>query len=71
MGKIQSPQSMLSASPARPQVFYGFYRREGRCDGILIEQDRGVDVLVFVFLLLVLVEKSIVKLRASKAAILG
>ena len=30
----------------RPQVFYGFYRGEGRSDGTLMELDRDVDVLV-------------------------
>ena len=31
------------------RIFYGFYRREGRSDGILIEWDRDVDVLVTLF----------------------
>ena len=30
----------------RPQVFYGFHRRERRCDRTLIEWDRDVDVLL-------------------------
>ena len=32
----------------RPQVFYGFYRAEGRSDGTLIKWDMDVDVLVLV-----------------------
>ena len=32
----------------RPQILYGFYRREGRSDGTLIEWGRNV-VLVTVF----------------------
>ena len=30
----------------RPQVFYGFYRREGRSDGTLLELDRDVLVVL-------------------------
>ena len=43
------PSVNVSVSHARPQTFYGFYRREGRSDGILIEWDRDVIVLVTVF----------------------
>ena len=34
---------------ANLRFLYGFYRREGRNDRILIEWDRDVDVLVTVF----------------------
>ena len=32
--------------PYRPQVFYGFHRKEGKTDGTLIEWERNADVLV-------------------------
>ena len=50
--------------------FNGFYRMEGSSDGIL-KWDRDVDVLVTVFPPLILVEKSVVKLQALEATILG
>ena len=53
----------------RPQVLYGFYRGEGRSDGTLIEWERHVDVLVAISSSLILVEKSVFKLRPSEAAI--
>ena len=49
----------------------GFYRGEGRSDGTLIEWDRDIDVLVTVSSPLILVEKNVVKLQSSEAAILG
>ena len=55
----------------RPQVFYGFYRGEGRSDGILIEKERDVDVLVAISSSFILLEKSVVKLRPLEAAIQG
>ena len=55
----------------RFQVFYGFYRGEGRSDGTLIEWDRDVDVLVTISSPLILVEKSVVKLSPSEAVIQG
>ena len=33
----------------KPQIFYGFYRGEGRSDKTLIEWDKDIDVLVAVF----------------------
>ena len=30
----------------RSQVFYGFYRGEGRSDGTLVEYDKDVDVVL-------------------------
>ena len=55
----------------RPEVFYGFYRREGQNDRTLIEWERDVDVLVAISSPLILAEKSVVKLRPSEAAIQG
>ena len=55
----------------RHQVFYGFYRGEGRSDGTLIESERVVDVLVAISSPLILVEKSVVKLQLLEAAIQG
>ena len=55
----------------RPQVYYGFYRGEGRIDKTLIEWNRDVDVFVAISFPLILVEKSVVKLRPSEAAIQG
>ena len=46
----------------RLQVFYGFYRREGKSDRNLIEWERYVDVLVTISSPLILVEKSVVKI---------
>ena len=54
----------------RPQVFYVFYRGEGRNDGIPIEWGKNVDVPVLVFPPPhFLVGKSVVKLQSSEAAI--
>ena len=55
----------------RPQVFYGFYRGEGRIDGTLIESERDVDVLVAISSPLIVVEKNVVKLQPLEAAIQG
>ena len=44
------------------QAFYGFYRREVKSDGTLIEWERDADVLVAISSPLILVEKSVVKL---------
>ena len=53
----------------RPQVFSGFYRGEEKNDSPLIEWDRDVDVLVAISSPLILVEKSVVKLQLSEAAV--
>ena len=53
----------------RPQGFYDFYRGEGRTDGTLTEWERDVDILVAISSPLILVEKNVVKLRHSEAAI--
>ena len=55
----------------QPQVYYGFYREKGRSEGTLIEWGIDVDVLVAVLPPppLIWVEKSVVKLRPSEAAI--
>ena len=53
------------------QVFYGFNRVEGMSDRTLIEWERDVDVLVAISSTLTLIEKSVVKLRPSEAAIQG
>ena len=50
----------------QPQVFSGFYRGEDRT---LIEWDKDVDVLVAIPPPLILVEKSVVKLQPSEAAV--
>ena len=55
----------------RPQVFHGFYRGEERSDWVLIKWERDVDALVAISSPLILVEKSVVELRASEAAIQG
>ena len=55
----------------RPQVFFGFYRWEKRSDGILIKWERDADDLGAISSPLVLVEKSVAKLRPSEAAIQG
>ena len=52
----------------RPQVFYGLYRGYQRSEGTLIEQSRDDDVLAVISFLLILVEKSVVKLWPSQAA---
>ena len=52
-----------------PRFFMFFYRREVRSDRTLIEWKRDVDVLVPISFPLILVEKSVVKLRPSEAAI--
>ena len=44
---------------------------EGRSDGTLIEWERDVDVLVGILSPIILVEKSVVKLRPSEAAVQG
>ena len=61
---------MLEFSYQR-QVFYGFYRGKVRSDRTLIEWERDVDVLVAISSPLILVEKSVVKLQPSEAAIQG
>ena len=43
------PSVNVNVSHAQPQLYYGFYRMEGRSDGMLIELDRDVVVLVTVF----------------------
>ena len=55
----------------RPQVYYDFCRGEGRIGEALIEWKRDVDVFVAISFPLILVEKSVVKLRPSEAAIQG
>ena len=55
----------------RPQVFYGFYRGEGMSDGTLREWEWDVNVLVAISFPPILVEKSVVKLWPSEAAIQG
>ena len=55
----------------RPQVFYGFYRGEGRSDGTRTEWEKDADVLVAFSSILILVKKCVVKLRPSEAAIQG
>ena len=52
----------------RPQVFYGFYRGEGKSDGTLIEWQRNIDVLVAISSPLILVEKSVVKLLTFESS---
>ena len=52
-----------------PRFFMFFYRREVRSDRTLIEWKRDIDVLVPISFPLILVEKSVVKLRPSEAAI--
>ena len=61
---IQSPQSMSVSCMLDLMFFMFFYKREGM-------SNRDVDVLLTVFPPLVLVEKSVVKLLVSEAAILG
>ena len=52
------------------RLYYTLNRRgEGRSDGTLMEWKRDVDVFVAISSPLILVEKSIVKLRPSEAAI--
>ena len=51
-----------------PQVFLGFYRREGRSEGTPIEWERDVDVFVAISPP-ILVENSVVTLRPSEVAI--
>ena len=53
----------------RTQVFSGFCRGEEKNDRPLIEWDRDVDVLVAISSPLILVEKSVVKLQLSEAAV--
>ena len=52
----------------RSQVFCGFYRGRGRSDGTLIKWE-DVDVLVAISYPLILVEKSVLKLRSPETAI--
>ena len=54
----------------RPQIFYSFYRREGRSGGTLIEWGSYVDVLVPVLPPPHFRRENVVKLRSSEAAIL-
>ena len=51
--------------------FYVFYRSEWRSGGILIEWERDVDILHPPPSPHFIVDKSVVKLRALEAAILG
>ena len=51
--------------------FYVFYRSEWRSGGILIEWERDVDILHPPHSPHFIVDKSVVKLRALEAAILG
>ena len=49
MRKIQSLQSMKVSHMLNFRFFYGFYKREGKSDRVLIESDRDVNVLMTVF----------------------
>ena len=50
----------------RPQVYYDVCRGERRIGETLIEWKRDVDVFVAISFPLILVEKSVVKLRPSE-----
>ena len=51
----------------RHQDFYGFYGWEVKSNGTLIEWERDVDVFVAISSLLILVEKSVVKLQKEQS----